>query len=606
MALVTVKMPLPSNFGRIVRRGTSVERIVEVRDATPAELEIDEMNAGIYAFDEGSLREAVTRLRPDNAQAEYYLTDAVADFVNSGKRVAPVVATDHLDVLGINDRVELALARREMNARICAQHMRDGVTIIDPPATYLEPELEIGNDTVIYPNTTISRLSRIGRACTIGPNARLSNARLGDRVTLRESVVIDSETGNDVTIGPFAHLRGETVLADRVHVGNFVEIKKSKLARGVKVSHLSYLGDATVGEETNVGAGHDYLQLRRNEKESDDDRAARFDRIEHVAGCAGHGRRRRTHRRGLGRYEGRSRRRASRGKSGTPASEKVARPYRVPTDSPGLPRSPAPMASRALRWLCLAIPLVAFVLLLGGVASAGMVRPNALDHRVDLLTPQTLMSEPATALVDPARQAAAMRRAHWTLVGWLLIPITQALALFYLWTTGGAASLRDRLRRRIRAEWLVRFLFGASLALVARLASFIPSFYLYRVDRALDVTFELTRFWFAFWIYHTLLGDDRRRSHCCDRSLAGFADASMVRLYDRRHSGGERRLVVRSAVTCNRRLRCIRFPARSDRGCTRWSNAPSFRASRSSSPAPAIRRWVKRKSSASARRGAFS
>ena len=255
MALVTVKMPLPSSFGRIVRSGTSVERIVEVRDATPAELEIDEMNAGIYAFDEGSLREAVTRLRTDNAQAEYYLTDAVADFVNSGKRVAPVVATDHLEVLGINDRVELALARREMNARICAQHMRDGVTIIDPPATYLEPELEIGNDTVIYPNTTISRLSRIGRACTIGPNARLSNAHLGDRVTLRESVVIDSETGNDVTIGPFAHLRGETVLADRVHVGNFVEIKKSKLARGVKVSHLSYLGDTTIGEDTNVGAG---------------------------------------------------------------------------------------------------------------------------------------------------------------------------------------------------------------------------------------------------------------------------------------------------------------------------------------------------------------
>ena len=195
MALVTVKMPLPSNFGRIVRRGTNVERIVEVRDATPAELEIDEMNAGIYAFDEGSLREAVTRLRPDNAQGEYYLTDAVADFVNSGKRVAPVVATDHLEVLGINDRVELALARREMNARLCAQHMRDGVTIIDPAATYLEPELEIGSDTVIYPNTTISRLSRIGRACTIGPNARLSNARLGDRVTLRESVVIDSATG---------------------------------------------------------------------------------------------------------------------------------------------------------------------------------------------------------------------------------------------------------------------------------------------------------------------------------------------------------------------------------------------------------------------------
>lgn len=154
-----------------------------------------------------------------------------------------------------------------------------------------------------------------------------------------------------------------------------------------------------------------------------------------------------------------------------------------------------------MRW-----PLaVAFVLLLCGVAAASMVRPNGLDRRVDALTTQALLSEPATALVDPARQAAATRRVHWTLVGWLLVPIAQAIALFYLWTTGGAASLRDWLRRRIRSEWLVRFLFGAALALVAQLASFVPSFYLYRVDRALDVTFELTRYWFVFWIYHTVL-----------------------------------------------------------------------------------------------------
>ncbi len=255
MALVTVKMPLPSNFGRIVRRGRLIERIVEVRDATTAELEIDEMNAGIYAFDESELREAVAQLRNDNAQKEYYLTDTVAYFVGAGKPVRPVVATDHLHVLGINDRAELADARREMNARLCAQHMRDGVTIVDPETTYLEPELEIGADTVIYPNTTISRLSAIGRGCAIGPNTRLSNARLGAGVTVSESVIVDSTAGDRATIGPFAHLRGETVLAERVHVGNFVEIKKSSLSPGVKVSHLSYLGDATIGEETNIGAG---------------------------------------------------------------------------------------------------------------------------------------------------------------------------------------------------------------------------------------------------------------------------------------------------------------------------------------------------------------
>ncbi|MBV9332628.1 MAG: bifunctional UDP-N-acetylglucosamine diphosphorylase/glucosamine-1-phosphate N-acetyltransferase GlmU [Candidatus Eremiobacteraeota bacterium] len=255
MSLVTVKMPLPSYFGRIVRRDAAVERIVEVSDATPEQLEIDEMNAGIYAFDETALRDAVTRLSNDNAQSEYYLTDTVSYFVGAGKRVRPVLAGDHLDVLGINDRVELARARKEMNARLCAQHMRDGVTIVDPETTYLEPDVEIGADTIIYPNTTIGRLSKAGTACVIGPNSRLSHAMLGDRVAVRESVVIDSTIGSDVAIGPFAHLRSETNVSDRAHIGNFVEIKKSKLARRVKVSHLSYIGDATIGEGTNVGAG---------------------------------------------------------------------------------------------------------------------------------------------------------------------------------------------------------------------------------------------------------------------------------------------------------------------------------------------------------------
>ncbi len=255
MALVTVGMPLPSNFGRIVRRGAQVERIVEARDATPDELAIDEMNAGIYAFDEAALREAIPHLKRDNAQGEYYLTDTVAHFSGAGQGVLAVRATDHLHVLGINDRIELALARKELNARLCAQHMRDGVTIVDPDTTYLEPELEIGADTVLYPNTAISRLSQIGRACVVGPNTRLSNARLGERVTVRESVVVDASVGNGVHIGPFAHLRGDAELGEGAHIGNFVEIKKSKLGRRVKVSHLSYVGDATIGEGTNVGAG---------------------------------------------------------------------------------------------------------------------------------------------------------------------------------------------------------------------------------------------------------------------------------------------------------------------------------------------------------------
>jgi len=255
MSLVTVKMPLPSNFGRIVRNGENVERIVEVRDAGPRELAIDEMNAGIYAFDENALRDAVAALRNDNAQEEYYLTDTVAHFVQQGKPVRPVAVADHLHTLGINDRVELAIARREMNARLCAAHMRDGVTILDPATTYLEPELRIGRDTVIYPGTTISLLSTIGENCAIGPHTRISGSSIGDRVEICESVVVQSEIGSDSKIGPFAHIRGHAKLAGENRVGNFVEVKNSQYAKGVKSAHLSYVGDATVGEETNIGAG---------------------------------------------------------------------------------------------------------------------------------------------------------------------------------------------------------------------------------------------------------------------------------------------------------------------------------------------------------------
>ncbi len=255
MALVTARVPLPSSFGRIVRRDGGVERVVEARDANAAELEIDEVNAGIYAFDETSLRDAVMRLRSDNAQKEFYLTDTVADMVGSGKSVVPVVTPDPIHAAGINDRVELAVARQEMNRRLCAQHMLAGVTIVDPASTSLEPELKIGRDTVIYPNSSIGRLSEIGERCAIGPNSRLSNARLGDEVTVRESWIYDSSAGDRTMIGPYARIRDNAQLGADVRIGNYVEVKNSRLARGVKASHLTYLGDAEIGEETNIGAG---------------------------------------------------------------------------------------------------------------------------------------------------------------------------------------------------------------------------------------------------------------------------------------------------------------------------------------------------------------
>ena len=255
LVLVTARMPLPSSFGRIIRDTGSIQRIVETRDCTADQLLIDEMNAGVYAFDENALRRVLPKLDNNNAQGEYYLTDTVDHFVREGSSVLPLLVDDHRHVLGINDRTELAHARAEMNARLCRDQMLSGVTIIDPATTYLEPELRIGRDTVIYPNTHISRLSEIGMSCVIGPNTRLSNAVLANDVTVRESIIIDSRVGDDATIGPYAHIRGGAVLADQVRVGNFVEIKKSHLDTGVKASHLSYLGDATIGENSNIGAG---------------------------------------------------------------------------------------------------------------------------------------------------------------------------------------------------------------------------------------------------------------------------------------------------------------------------------------------------------------
>jgi bifunctional UDP-N-acetylglucosamine pyrophosphorylase/glucosamine-1-phosphate N-acetyltransferase len=255
LALVTARMPLPSGFGRIVRSDNAVERIVEAKDCSPAELAIDEMNAGIYAFGEAMLRETIVQVGSDNAQGEYYLTDTVELLIAAGRRIAPVPAADYRSVLGVNDRVELADARSTLNRRLCDEHMRAGVTIVDPATTYLSPELVIGADTTIYPGTAIAGATRIGARCRVGPHSRLNGATLGDDVTVTESVVVDSSLGDRVWVGPFAHLRGGANLGADVRIGNFVEVKKSDLAEGVKANHLAYLGDSSVGPRSNIGAG---------------------------------------------------------------------------------------------------------------------------------------------------------------------------------------------------------------------------------------------------------------------------------------------------------------------------------------------------------------
>jgi bifunctional UDP-N-acetylglucosamine pyrophosphorylase/glucosamine-1-phosphate N-acetyltransferase len=255
LALVTARMPLPSSFGRVIRHGAEIAKIVEERDCTPAERAVDEMNAGVYAYDERALRAVIDELRDDNAQGELYLTDTVAGLLRAGQRVVPVACADYRLVLGINDRVELAAARAILNNRLCEAHMRAGVTIVDPATTYLEPDLAIGPDTVIYPNTAIGGATAIGARTTLGPNSRIANATIGDGVQITESVVLDSQIAAHVRIGPFAHLRGGNVVGADARIGNFVELKNTTLHAGAKANHLAYLGDAEIGERANIGAG---------------------------------------------------------------------------------------------------------------------------------------------------------------------------------------------------------------------------------------------------------------------------------------------------------------------------------------------------------------
>jgi bifunctional UDP-N-acetylglucosamine pyrophosphorylase/glucosamine-1-phosphate N-acetyltransferase len=254
LAMVTARMRLPSNFGRVIRDGDLVMRIVEARDCTPDELLVDEMNAGIYAFDEGALRSVIGNLNTNNSQGELYLTDTIAMLVKRGDRVVPV-QSDAALVMGVNDRVELSKVRAVINQRLCEEYMRGGVTFVDPARTYVEPDLSFGTDVVIEPNTSIGGATIVGSGTRIGPNCRIYGATIGESAQITESVVLDSTVGAHSVVGPFAHLRDGASLEADVAIGNFVEVKDSKLERGVKARHLAYLGDAEVGEGSNIGAG---------------------------------------------------------------------------------------------------------------------------------------------------------------------------------------------------------------------------------------------------------------------------------------------------------------------------------------------------------------
>lgn len=254
--ILTAKMDQPTGYGRIIRNEQGfVERIVEEKDATPEEKAVTEINTGTYCFDNRYLFETLKKVGNDNAQGEYYLPDVIEILKNEGETIAAYVTPSFEETIGVNDRAALSVAEEIMKKRINEQHMRQGVTIIDPNTTYIGADVQIGRDTIIYPNTMLSGRVTIGEDCQIGPNTEIENATIGDETVIRQSVVEDSSVGKRVKIGPFAHLRPASDICDDVKIGNFVEIKKSVLKQGAKASHLSYIGDAEIGENVNLGCG---------------------------------------------------------------------------------------------------------------------------------------------------------------------------------------------------------------------------------------------------------------------------------------------------------------------------------------------------------------
>jgi bifunctional UDP-N-acetylglucosamine pyrophosphorylase/glucosamine-1-phosphate N-acetyltransferase len=255
--VLTADMDDPTGYGRIVRvNDREVQSIVEHRDATEQIRRIPEINGGTYIFNAPALFECLAKVRNDNSQREYYLTDVIGILVGQKQKVGAYKVGHADEILGINTRQELAAADRVLRRRKCDELMTNGVTITDPSTAYIDVDVQIGADTVIYPAVQIYGHTVIGEDAIVHSFTRLSNAKIGARsVVLEGSIIVDSEIGQDVSVGPYAHLRMGTSVADTAKVGNFVEIKKSSLGSGTKSMHHAYLGDATIGKNVNIGAG---------------------------------------------------------------------------------------------------------------------------------------------------------------------------------------------------------------------------------------------------------------------------------------------------------------------------------------------------------------
>jgi bifunctional UDP-N-acetylglucosamine pyrophosphorylase/glucosamine-1-phosphate N-acetyltransferase len=254
--LLTAELPDATGYGRVIREDGRPVGIVEHRDATPAQRAIHEIGTSVYCFDAKSLWPALGQIAPQNEQGEYYLTDVIGILARGGATIEAVKATDPRECLGINDRSQLAEVASLLRRRTLERLMHDGVTILDPAATYVDDTVVVGVDTVIYPGVILEGATTIGAECVVATGCHVSASRIGDRVTLKPYCVL-SETivEAEAQLGPFCHLRPLSHVGVGAKIGNFVELKKSRIGRGAKVPHLSYVGDATVGAGANVGAG---------------------------------------------------------------------------------------------------------------------------------------------------------------------------------------------------------------------------------------------------------------------------------------------------------------------------------------------------------------
>ncbi|MFE2265639.1 bifunctional UDP-N-acetylglucosamine diphosphorylase/glucosamine-1-phosphate N-acetyltransferase GlmU [Streptomyces griseosporeus] len=267
VTVLTAEVPDATGYGRIVRDDSgAVTAIVEHKDATEAQREIREINSGVFAFDGQLLADALKKVRTDNSQGEEYLTDVLGILREAGHRVGASVAADHREIAGINNRVQLAEARRILNDRLLTAAMLSGVTVVDPATTWVDVTVTFEQDVVVHPGTQLLGSTHLAEGAEVGPNSRLKDTKVGAGARVDNTVSDGAEVGPEATVGPYAYLRPGTRLGLKAKIGTYVETKNAQIGEGTKVPHLSYVGDATIGEYTNIGAASVFVNYDGEQK----------------------------------------------------------------------------------------------------------------------------------------------------------------------------------------------------------------------------------------------------------------------------------------------------------------------------------------------------